>query len=339
MEVQLNFYSDSGLTIALNITRFPEEYLHKPMLIIKALNYITSHHKKIKERIDIPKIATNIFLLFQKRRQHIYAEEAGDCLFRYNGTLLIYREEKREEIKQENRPEIKIEKKSVYDDKQNVHNSKINKSVINSAEYLYRKNKNILEEYANEEENYKNKIYIIEQIKKYLSKKYPQREDVITQTSEYIINSSSTFGNGVKLQDIFISIWFFITEHKDREELEKRLVQELSEMKGQCATGHLSRLINVLQGFTEDINLIIKISDADQYNSVVRNYIQNKLSECRDEKIIEESITGGENYISYIRIQIALKLREWVKEYGESILDYIPKIVNDYANFEIFNVS
>jgi hypothetical protein len=117
MEKQLNFFSERGITISLNITRFPEEYKTNPKLIVKASNYLVSNHKKIKERIDMVKLISDVFYFFDRSRQYTYAEEIADCLFRYNGTLLYitFIEEKKEAT-------IKIEKTSVYNDKQNVHN-------------------------------------------------------------------------------------------------------------------------------------------------------------------------------------------------------------------------
>lgn len=334
METQLNFFSQRGVTISLNITRFPEEYKTNPKLIIKASNYLVSYHKKIKERLDIVKLISDVFYFFDRNRQYNYAEEIADCLFRYNGTLLYitYIEEKKE-------PVVKIEKNTVYRDKQNVHNSKINKTVIQAVEILFLKYKNLFIFSDIEKDNFEYKIEIIKNIEKYLTENYGDNREIIKYVLNYISESSSSFGNNIKLQDIFISVWFFILENKDKKELEKRLIQEIIEMKGQCATGHVSRLINVFQGFTEDKNLQIQITEIDQYNSVIKNYLQKCLSECQDEKIIEQALEGGENYICYIRLQISKKLREWVKEYGEAILDYIPKIVNDFAGFQVFNVS
>ena len=274
MEKQLNFFSERGITISLNITRFPEEYKTNPKLIVKASNYLVSNHKKIKERIDMVKLISDVFYFFDRSRQYTYAEEIADCLFRYNGTLLYitFIEEKKE-------PTIKIEKTSVYNDKQNVHNSKINKTVIQATENLYEKYKNLFILSENEKDNFEYKIEIIKNIEKYLIENYTDKKEVVKYVLNYISESSSSFGNNIKLQDIFISVWFFILENKDKKELEKRLIQELSEMKGQCATGHVSRLINVFQGFTEDKNLQIQISNIDQYNSIVKNYLQkNKIN-------------------------------------------------------------
>ena len=43
-----------------------------------------------------------------------------------------------------------------------------------------------------------------------------------------------------------------------------------------CTTGHLSRLINVLQGYTDDKKLSIVISDEQQIKAVIYNYLDTE---------------------------------------------------------------
>ena len=41
------------------------------------------------------------------------------------------------------------------------------------------------------------------------------------------------------------------------------------------------------EGFTEDEKLCIRISNLDQCNSVIRKYLNDSLSTCTDEKVLE----------------------------------------------------
>jgi hypothetical protein len=59
------------------------------------------------------------------------------------------------------------------------------------------------------------------------------------------------------LSNILIKVWTYIasnTEHK--EEMTKRLLEELEEMSGTCSTGFATRLVNTISGFGE-FNIMI----------------------------------------------------------------------------------
>ena len=71
----------------------------------------------------------------------------------------------------------------------------------------------------------------------------------------------------ITLSGVLIKIWSYILEHKYKEELTKRLIQELSDSAGTCSSGYLSRLVNVLSGY--DDNFRIRISWEDQ---IVANF-------------------------------------------------------------------
>lgn len=64
-----------------------------------------------------------------------------------------------------------------------------------------------------------------------------------------------------------MKIFSYVFSHKEKDELIKRLKEELYDMCGTCSTGFASRLINVLSGY-DDFN--IKISFIDQ---IVSNFI------------------------------------------------------------------
>ncbi len=70
--------------------------------------------------------------------------------------------------------------------------------------------------------------------------------------------------------DAFMKVWGRIVGCEDMEkraELFKRLNEELADGECKCFTGRLSRLVNVLNGFFDDIN--IQISDNEQIANVI----------------------------------------------------------------------
>ena len=60
---------------------------------------------------------------------------------------------------------------------------------------------------------------------------------------------------GIKYGDVVDRVWAFIRGHAEREELTVRLAQEISEGNGMCANGKMARLVNVLQGYDETLDV------------------------------------------------------------------------------------
>jgi galactokinase/mevalonate kinase-like predicted kinase len=77
---------------------------------------------------------------------------------------------------------------------------------------------------------------------------------------------TSRFEKELSLCDIFILVWMKLKTSEHKEEMEKRMIEELEEMNSLCATGHLSRSINILSGFFDNV---IQITYKDQ----IKNYI------------------------------------------------------------------
>ena len=67
-----------------------------------------------------------------------------------------------------------------------------------------------------------------------------------------------------------------------------------------CSTRILSGLINSIQGFTTDDNLIIKMSSEEQYKTVIYNYLDKKLKECDDEKVIDGMFDKDQYFLNFI---------------------------------------
>lgn len=56
-------------------------------------------------------------------------------------------------------------------------------------------------------------------------------------------------------------LWALIKASPHREELGKRLVEELTEAVGMCCEGHLSRLCNVLMGFDDAFTTVVSVGE------------------------------------------------------------------------------
>jgi hypothetical protein len=348
-------FTEQGLAIALNTFNFPEDYCFSQRHLSRGLRFLFAHIRKTK--FTPRQLEERALFLFNRFLRDSYVEgvrEMADIIAEYCPThrenilqrlrdidaLAVNRinnnrnERVRDETLRNRRRRIDNKEKTVYSDSQNVHASNINNSVCKAISALYNQFKEIIGDDRN------NKINMTVEIQKYLSEKYPLNTELIESSIIYINESTATFTTAlIGMIDCFLSIWLWIINNEHHDELEKRLIEEFKEMNGQCSTGHVSRLINTIQGFTTDPNLQIQISDKDQYSSVIKTFLTTKLQECTDEKIHEEMVTGGSGFVNFIKKIVSIQLPIWKKEYGEDIESHIYYIVNEYTTFEIYDIK
>jgi hypothetical protein len=88
----------------------------------------------------------------------------------------------------------------------------------------------------------------------------------------------------------------------------KRLTQELVDMHDLCSTGHMSRIINVLSGFSEENGglTVVKISWNNQIKSNISARINfriknNENSDSLLESMIETENSKRECYVNFVK--------------------------------------
>ena len=127
-----------------------------------------------------------------------------------------------------------------------------------------------------------------------------------------------------------------------QNDFKKRLVEEICDMAGYCGTGHLSRFVNVMQGFVDDDGLQVHRQNDEQCNAVVRHFLTELLKTCEDEDVLEGMIGGEEEqveaYKTYLRNAVDGKRAEWIEQHGEGFGEHIDKVVNDFAHVEVFTI-
>lgn len=368
---------------AINNYNYPDEFKNNQGTYYNGLRFLLGcarkHPKPTKQQI--------IDTLCKRFEENMVARnfeimsEIGDIVHEFSpnkGRELLQRlrdyereieekEEKEEEKRQPNRILRAIEKvsapTSVYADRQNVHNSTINKSVVENALKLYKLTKKNFIRYW-----YENKLYYepiagckfdddyrmecVEYMAQVLLDEHPTEQEIIMDRIQFMVTNTAHYADeGSKktsLLDIFLSVCYWIHTYKEDEdpkkrptdedirrrvEMRKRIIEELKEMKGLCTTGHLSRLVNVLQGFTE--KFVIRISDDDRYQSIVYHLLSTALQNCTDEEVLEGITEPNDKYKLFLKQTVANKAREWFKEYGQEFFDKLPTIVNKFANTEV----
>ena len=87
------------------------------------------------------------------------------------------------------------------------------------------------------------------------------------------------------LSTILAKVWTYIQDSEFREELEKRLLEELVESNNKCSTGYVSRLVNTLSGFDESMS--ITISFEDQIIANLEGRLNANIKMIKDEEYMD----------------------------------------------------
>jgi hypothetical protein len=199
----------------------------------------------------------------------------------------------------EPRRRILVMRRTVYEDSQNVHSTSINESVKETIKQLYKEYSSILLGAS--------RVKHLNEISKRITQLSKElNNDIVRQriigSFDRIMIDTAKFEHELSLADILILIWNKIKSSKDKDEMEKRLIEEMIDMNGLCATGHLSRLINVMSGFYEGV---LKISYKDQIKNYVYNHYNKVLEKHENQEVIlnemtEDSIDKKPNIIKMI---------------------------------------
>jgi len=251
--------------------------------------------------------------------------------------------------------------KTVYDNAQNVHTKEIEKSVleilnvicsvktlkINNIQidfhYIEKEIINILNNIRNNCENIcknnknlkdeKEKLEKLEN--KYCSeecKKFCEKEDRIFISLNRIFMDRTLYSQFTStLSNILIKLWSYINESEFKDEMLKRLIEELDEMSGTCSSGFVSRLVNVLSGFDEKLS--IRISYEDQ---IIAN--MNGRLNVRAQKILDEDsifYNDKSNDIVELYINSNNKLRKYLINIiiGDKNITFLPTMKQLIAKF------
>lgn len=218
-----------------------------------------------------------------------------------NGPTTIRVTTLREDAIPENRRRLLIQRRTVYEDAQNVHNSSINESVKESILNLYNFAVSHNEFFSDTKENHTKRVSIMNNISMRitsLTKSYDIiKRKKILGSFDRIMTDAAKFDIQKRVEltlfDVLLLVWHEIQISKDKEELERCLLEELYNMNGVCTTGHLSRIVNILSGFSENVS--IRISYKDQIKNYIFNYYNNLLKKDEDSELIMDEIIEGES--------------------------------------------
>jgi len=192
---------------------------------------------------------------------------------------------------------------NIFKNKQNVHNVHIEKSIQEIVDKLcdyYPKDK---------------KTYTFNETKESILKLVNDDEKELKEKTEgsliRISLDRALYGNSnMSLLHILLKVWTYIQDSPFKEDLEKRLIEELYESNNKCSTGFCGRLVNTLSGYDESMS--IRISFEDQICSNLESKLNSKIREIQDEEYMEKIL--NEMIIPVIKYNLRLNFLRFFRD-------------------------
>jgi hypothetical protein len=222
-----------------------------------------------------------------------------------------------------------LNRNTIYDDSQNVHDHVVNQSVLHVCLRLM--------------ELYQPDGYVLGEVEAQLHSicNEQERENINTVLQRIEIDTSmfNTTGTMFGLYDVFSSLWKYIQSHSAKEDLLKRLVEEMVAMANYCSTGHLSRFVNVIQGFTDDEMLQIRISNEQQIRAVITQYLDTVLMNAPEDVTDAMMETDKTPFYDFIRDTMNKRIPSLMEEYGSDIGKYIVLSIEKYSSHKGWSIT
>jgi len=182
---------------------------------------------------------------------------------------------------------------SIFSNSQNVHNKSIEKKALDIINILPSK----IGPYTFSEELLTSKINLI---KKYFLSicGYSERDQQnFYEGLDRIVIDKALYGNkSITIGELFCQLMTFIDDSEYKEELYRRMVEEVLESSNKCSSGFAERLVNVLSGFYDDMSLTI--SYEDEIISKIEKYLNVKIQEMSEDiEIVEKEFVKGEEKV------------------------------------------
>lgn len=221
---------------------------------------------------------------------------------------------------------------TVYENSQLTHNKHLNESVRKAAKYLVN---NFSPNFGQGPMGDKARIEHYRAKYDFLVSKFGEN---LTPVIDQIYRDNNTHVSvGNTTGEILIALleWIEIQVKKDKEFPVKtildRLGEELIEARNYCSSRLLSGIINSIQGFTSDENLMVRISDREQVKSVIYNHLNKAIQNSGDEDVMEQMLEGGPKFVAFVKAEVARNIDAWARDYGDDFISHAIEVINAYA--------
>ena len=211
---------------------------------------------------------------------------------------------------------------NIFKNKQNVHNIHIEKSIQEIVDKLC--------DYHPKDKKTYNFNEVKDSILKLINDDEKDQKEKVEGSLIRISLDRALYGNSnMTLSNILLKVWTYIQDSPFKEDLGKRLLEELYESNNKCSTGFCGRLVNTLSGY--DDNMSIRISFEDQIYSNLESKLNSKIRETEDEEYMEKILNEMTipvikyhlrlNFLRFFRDNISKIRQEMYEEFCTYITD------------------
>jgi len=208
--------------------------------------------------------------------------------------------------------------RTLYDNSQNVHTKEVEDSVKEALEFLQSLDSLSYKRFTMED----------------VEKEIVSNEKIQVSLNRIIMDRALYSKYNCTLSNILLQIWSYIVGHEHKEEMKRRLAEELEEMSGTCSSGFASRLVNTISGFGD---FSMRISWRDQIAANLTGRINKRIKEMDNlslqEKVMNEMIletTKPEDRKHFLKF-----LREYVFELRDELYHEFKKHISD-TDFDLY---
>lgn len=317
----LNYYSTNLFMKFVKQGLLSSKTIPSEIIIMSMINVLTSNKFNKENKLEIIKIGKS--LLIENTSNSIKAEVADMLLMDTVKTLDNTVEELSSKVLMDlGRKNISS---SLYSNKENVHNIKINQSVRSYLRKICNKNPNERSNCSQSDIRY-TFLQVKQKVNKFVETLSLTQLDLEKiNSSLYRIELDRFLYESQYLSNIFIRIYQLIEEEKDniiKTTLMNRMIEELIEMSKTCSSGHVLRLVNIVSGFYFQMDIGFK-------NQIQANLFQ-KFNKMIQEKANFQDVDG--EYDIYID-ELSLSATERNK-FNDLIIKKLPKIKEEmYKEF------
>jgi hypothetical protein len=130
----------------------------------------------------------------------------------------------------------------------------------------------------------------------------------------------------LSLAHIIAKMWTYIQDSPHRDELQKRLLEELIDSNNKCSSGYVSRIVNTLSGFGD---MSLQISFEDQIVTVLETRLNAEIMNDENADTILDEMTlpvrffeKRGTFLKFFRTHISRIREEMYEEFKEYVNTY-----------------
>ena len=222
--------------------------------------------------------------------------------------------------------------KTIYTNSQNVHSETIQESVIKIIRTLRK-------EFSNLKGSLHTQEYTLESIQNEIHTYATDKEKEKIVSFFFRVMTDPSKYERMTLADILILVYYKINtfDEESKKTCIKRLVEEAIESESTCTTGYLSRIVNVLSGFVEGEDFVMRMKPQDELRSAVfariHTAIRNLPDQTRNdvlESVMSEDKSVFDEFMDMYSPEEQLKTEYESLLSNEEFKDIFDKCVNEY---------